>query len=437
VLRYNAVADTTETVRPDREPELARARAGLVVIWPPSPEVHPLRDGLVLGREPPADLVLRDNAVSRRHARMARAGGGWTIEDLGSHNSTFVDGQAVVASTPVAHDSLVRLGSTLLLLVEDIETFHGWCRDQSGDLVGGSAIDRLREFIARFAEGALDLLVVGETGTGKELVARAIHAASGLHGPLVPVNCAAVPQNLFESAFFGHRRGSFTGATQDALGYFRAASGGTLFLDEVGELPLEAQAKLLRAIEQREVQPVGAGAPERVQVRVVAATHKNLEAEVIRGGFRRDFYERLGGVAHWIPPLRDRREDIVLLVRHFLSKYESEGPPGAEPTVETLEALALYGWPGNVRELERTVRELLAHARTAGGAELRVSFLPERIRGAPRGDSLLRRIEEGLRAHGGNVLRAAEALGIARSQIYATLQRHGRTAEEFRDRSQP
>ena len=254
------------------------------------------------------------------------------------------------------------------------------------DIVGDSpAMQRVFALIERVAPSPVSVLIQGETGSGKELVARALHQQSGRKGAFLAENCAAVPANLLESELFGHKRGSFTGAVADRDGHFVAADGGTLFLDEIGDMPLEMQAKLLRVLESREVRPVGANATVKVDVRVLAASHRDLEALVREKGFREDLLYRLNVVTIHVPPLRDRREDIAHLARAFLARANAEASPGgssgastgarrAEWSAEALAVLERYDWPGNVRQLQNEVQRAVA---LSGGRILPSAFSPE------------------------------------------------------------
>ena len=243
-------------------------------------------------------------------------------------------------------------------------------------LVGIS--ESMREVFAlvrKVAASEATVLIGGESGTGKELVARAIHSGSERQGgPFVAVNCAAIPRDLLESELFGHTRGAFTGAIKERKGKFEQAEGGTLFLDEVGELPLDLQPKLLRALQEREIEPVG-GTARKIDVRLVAATNRDLEAALGEGSFREDLYYRLAVIPLHLPPLRERRDDIPLLVRHFLDKHGKNPPVVCSEAA--LEALADYDWPGNVRELENAVERMLILRRGAG---IELDDLPPKIR---------------------------------------------------------
>ena len=321
---------------------------------------------------------------------------------------------------------------------------------RAGELLVGktSAMVDLYKTIGRVAPTDAGVLLLGESGTGKELVARAIHYHSRRsEGQFVAVNMAAIPTELIEAELFGHERGAFTGAVEARTGLFRQAHGGTLFLDEVGDLPRPLQAKLLRVLQEQEVTPLGGQKPIPVNVRIIAATHQNLESAVRDGRFREDLYFRLNVVPIHIAPLRDRREDIPLLVSHFVERFGEElGLPRRWPTESALAALTRHSWPGNVRELENVIKRSLALAwgeviteedvhlasdrRTAGtdwmeGVRREVGAMLDDPDTAPeRGPywSILERVEtavlvEALERAGGNQLRAARLLGINRNTL--------------------
>ncbi len=303
--------------------------------------------------------------------------------------------------------------------------------------------ERFREifaFIGRAAPTDASVLILGESGTGKELVARAIHRESPrADRAFVVVNCAALPETLAEAELFGHAKGAFTGAEQARPGYFAAAHGGTIFLDEVGELPEAVQAKLLRVLEAGEVAPVGEAATRRVDVRVVAATNRDLRAAAEAGDFRQDLSYRLNVLAVTLPPLRERGEDVRLLLEHFLEYYAARvGRPKLRFSEEALARCLAYSWPGNVRELRNMVERV---AILAEGEEVKLRELPEEIRGprpapagpAAQGAAPFRSLGDVEKAHilrvldaaGGNKTRAAEILGIDRSTLYARLRQYG------------
>jgi two-component system nitrogen regulation response regulator NtrX len=317
--------------------------------------------------------------------------------------------------------------------------------DERYVMVGESpALRRLRAEIEQAAPSNGRALVFGENGTGKELVARAIHAGSlRASGPFVEVNCAAIPEELIESELFGHVKGAFTGALAARKGKFELADGGTLFLDEIGDMSLKTQAKVLRALQEQRIEPVGGAGSVEVDVRVIAATNKNLEEEIQRGRFRDDLYFRLNVIPFHVPPLRDRREDIPLLARHFihlLSAEHGRRPRALAP--EALAALSRLPWPGNVRELRNIIERLviMTPGDTIERRHLPASLLetlPEdassAAEGAGDGGTLVeareaferRYILEKYRECGGNMSRTAEVLGVERSNLYRKMKAHG------------
>ena len=290
--------------------------------------------------------------------------------------------------------------------------------------------------IAHAADAAVPVLVIGESGTGKELVARAIHSHSRRNNrPFVAVNCGAIAETLLESELFGHVRGSFTGAVSDTKGLFEQAHGGTVFLDEIGETSPALQVKLLRVLEEGEVRPVGAGRPLKVDARVVAATNVELEKEVAEGRFRQDLFYRLSVVVIRVPPLRERRADIPLLVTQFLSNACARAGRQVEFSSTALEALSSYSWPGNVRELENTVERLVlfSHGSVIDRADLPATF----VGGSPDMATALfadlppleeierRYLLHVLEAVSGNRTRAADVMGIDRRTLYRMAERFG------------
>ncbi len=281
------------------------------------------------------------------------------------------------------------------------------------------------------------VLIQGESGTGKEVIARHIHNMSNRSdGPCLSINCGALPENLLESELFGHVKGSFTGAVRDKQGLFAAARGGSFFLDEVGEMPPALQIKLLRVLQEREAIPVGATEAVTVDVRIIAATNRDLEEEIRRGNFRSDLFYRLNVIALYLPPLRERRDDIVLLIEAFLQRLASErGIPPKALSADALDAVMVYDWPGNVRELENALEHAVV---LSPGEMIDPQHLPERIT-KPRKEPLvadrsyqnptLEVIERAyimwvLQAEGGNKTRAAEVLGIDPSTLYRKLSRY-------------
>jgi two-component system response regulator PilR (NtrC family) len=250
--------------------------------------------------------------------------------------------------------------------------------------------------ILKVAPAKTNVLIIGESGTGKELVARMIHDSGPLKGkPFIPVNCGAIPENLIESEMFGHKKGSFTGAVADKVGLFQAADGGTLFLDEVGELPLQMQVKLLRAIQDRMVRKVGSNDDVKIDVRIIAATNRNLEEAVKKGTFREDLYYRLNVLLIKTPPLRERGGDIEFLAKIFVDRFsERQGRKGMKLSEESLEAVKKYAWPGNIRELENTMERVVT---LEPGMEIQIQHFPTNVRAVGDGSAKGTSSNEGLR----------------------------------------
>jgi two-component system nitrogen regulation response regulator NtrX len=320
--------------------------------------------------------------------------------------------------------------------------------DERYVMIGESAaVERLRAEIAQAAPSNGRVLIYGENGTGKELVARQVHAQSHrARGPFVEVNCAAIPEELIESELFGHARGAFTGALAARKGKFELADGGTLFLDEIGDMSLKTQAKVLRALQEQRIEPVGGAGGVDVDVRVIAATNKDLEAEIRAGRFREDLYFRLNVIPFHVPPLRERREDVPLLARHFLRVLSAEhGRRAREIAEDALDALAALTWPGNVRELRNILERLVI---MTPGERIERRHLPASLfapadapvlaaiepAAEPGGDGTLiaardeferRYIQQRYRECGGNMSRTAEALGVERSNLYRKMKAFG------------
>ncbi len=402
---------------------------------------RPLCSPITIGRGEDNDWVLADSHVSRRHVSLLPQGDGVRIRDHGSKNGTFVNGVRVA-------EGLLPVGARLTVGRTEFLLRLASRGTEQRELIGDSpAMARLREQVQTFAPTELPILILGESGTGKELVARALHAQSGRRGSLVVVNCGALPRELIESELFGHERGAFTGAEKKHLGCFGEADGGTLFLDEIGELPLELQPRLLRALESRSIRPVGATRELAVDVRILAATHRDLEGAVRTGRFRADLYYRLCGFELAIPALRERPGDIPLLVQHFLQQAESRGQlPGRWLGAGAAEALMGYPWPGNVRELRAAV---LRAAHLAGPTLSADDILPASRRSsspgrspepeptaslasqlAPTGSVSFAEIErqaylQALAQAGGSCRRAAEILQLPKSTLHDKLRRLG------------
>jgi transcriptional regulator with GAF, ATPase, and Fis domain len=384
-----------------------------------------------VGAASSCDLVLDDPAVSRRHLELETVPEGVLVRDLASRNGTFYLGQRVerIVLSPGA---IVQAGNTVLAVEIDpsaltseeplpLAGFRG--------MVGASpAMQALFGTIARLDGSLVPVLIRGETGVGKELVARALHEGSRVaEGPFVPVNCGALPRELVASTLFGHRKGAFTGATTARRGAFGAAEGGTLLLDEIGELPIDLQPALLRALERGEVVPVGEDVPTQVSVRILAATNRDLATDVRAGRFREDLYYRLAVVPLGVPPLRERPEDIGPLAELFARQ---EGHPALPPDV--IDDLAQRPFPGNVRELRNAVLAFVALGRldatpprSAGppaldaalgeAVRLDVPFLEQREAIAERFTALY--LERLLREAGGNQTAAAKLAGLDRTYL--------------------
>jgi DNA-binding NtrC family response regulator len=423
----------------------------LAPAWPLS------RSPATVGRDETAEVWLPVNAVSRRHAEVSLLRGGWHLRDLGSTNGILVDGRRIdeCALEPLAE---LRVGDAILKLVTtNIEEYAAYridgvmppglsrrCREGT-QLAGGMQMDRIAAEVERLAPLELAVVVEGESGTGKELVARELHQKSDRVGEFRAVNCAAIPPSLLESELFGFRRGAFTGADRDHPGLFRAAHRGTLLLDEIGDMPLAAQAKLLRVLQTKEVVPLGATHPEPVDVRIVCATHRDLRRLLAMEAFRQDLYARLAEATLRLPPLRERKEDVFLLVRTFLARH---GRPELEPTFASMLALLHYEWPLNVRELESCIKRAAA---LCEGSTLTPDLLPDPVRevmvsygqpvsldmlepstnadaGAPT-ESTLRDL---LTRHRGNVAAVGRELGKARMQIHRWMRRYDIDVTDYR-----
>jgi len=396
---------------------------------------------LTIGRDTGCAVQLEGHDVSRRHAAVRRGpGAAVSIADLGSRNGVRVNGRPISEAELHAGD-VVRLGGWIGV----VANAPGEVVEIASGLWGGPGLQAVVGPARQVASSDLPVILEGETGTGKEVVANAVHHWSGRTGAFVAVNCAALPEALAEGELFGYRRGAFTGADRPSAGFFRSADEGTLLLDEVQDLPLGLQAKLLRVLEQREVQPLGETRPVPVNVRVVVAGQQALIESVRAGRFRADLMARLDGLTVRLPPLRQRREDVLPLFSRLLEGVGRGRAPAFETDVA--ERLCLHDWPFNVRELVLLVRRLIA----LHGAEttLRGAHLPERIgqAGAPAGSGAspvaaapgatpvpggpgaapaepvqLPALVAALRASGGNVARAAALLGISRQRAYRLME---------------
>jgi DNA-binding NtrC family response regulator len=388
-----------------------------------------------IGSHPSNDLVIDDPTVSRFHCELAIAGSRVRVRDLDSRNGTAIGELGITDALVPAGTTLVLGNSTVRVDVDpgvaEIES-----AEQFGGLVGTSAA--MREVFSQLAKIALSdatVLVEGETGTGKEGIAKAVHdAGSRAKGPFVVLDCGAIPAPLLEAELFGHEAGAFTGATDRRIGVFEQASGGTLFLDEIGELPLELQPKLLRALESREIRRVGGRASIACDLRIVAATNRDLRAEVNGGSFRADLYYRLAVIKLLLPPLRDRAGDMPLLVDHLLRDIGAAASIAAELSHPSFVALlAAAPWPGNVRELRNHLEQCVVFGErrapsspsTPHPAERVDPTLPYEVARRQALDAFERDyVTQALARHAGNVAAAARAAGVNRTYFHRLLSRH-------------
>ena len=380
---------------------------------------------VVVGSADDADLVVRDRAVSARHCVLTQVDGRMAVEDLGSKNGTYL-GPARVREAWCAPGTALTIGHATLVcgavdrdassdeLLEDDEAAF---RPLPGVVGHSPAIRRMAAQVRRLAKVAMPVLIAGETGTGKELVARALHQEGPrASGPFVPMNVSALPRELVESELFGHERGAFTGAVNRRLGAFSEAEGGTLFLDEIGELPLDAQPKLLRALDGYEVRRVGgAGGGRRANVRVVAATHVPLEERVEAGLFRRDLFHRLEVFVVPVPALRERLTDIGPIARVMLRDMATDLGI-RELSVDAISRLQSHGWPGNVRELRNVLMRAADAADDDRVLDARAIERGLRVRESRPPMTFTPQLAKvWLAQHGGNLSAAARAAGYART----------------------
>jgi two-component system, NtrC family, nitrogen regulation response regulator NtrX len=415
------------------EEALARATSGdfdvvLLDVWLPGLDGLQTLSRIQAMQRPPAVIMISGHSTIETAVRATKLGAFDFIEKPLSLEKVVV---------------LVRNAVQQRRLAEENQLLRSEL-GQKYQVIGDSVpMKAMRQQIAVTAPTNGRVLIYGESGTGKELVARSLHTASLRSGGLfVEVNCAAIPEELIESELFGHVKGSFTGATEDKIGKFQKADGGTLFLDEIGDMSLRTQSKVLRVLEEQRFEPVGSNQTVNADVRVIAATNKNLEQEIARGAFRQDLFYRLNVIPFYVPPLRDRKEDIAILARHFLSEFSSAyGKRTRELSDTAMDILLRYPWPGNVRELRNLVERLVIicpHARiephhlppelfrgAAESPQQPYSTLHE-ARSAYEREFILRKLQE----HRWNMTQTASALGLERSHLYRKMKSLGITAPD-------
>ncbi len=407
---------------------------------------------LLVGQHRNNDLVLTDDTISRYHLEIQVRKTGLFIKDLETTNGTFY-GAAKVGTLEVTSAAQLRLGKHTRIELTPVDTdvtLGAYQGDRFGDAVGSSdAMKALFAMLSKVAPTDATVLLEGETGTGKEVISEAIHQQSSrANGPFVVVDCGAIPENLVGSELFGHRKGAFTGATTDKQGLIKAAHGGTLFLDEIGELSLELQPQLLRVLEKREIRHIGDSKSQSVDIRVIAATNRNLLEMVKEGMFREDLYYRLAVVRAFLPPLRERGDDIALLAMRFADNFTSSF--ALSPTL--LEALKNHSWEGNVRELRNVVERALSLRGIDGQASATDILSPLSNRSSARAATapvhaemldmpfkeakgLLVEaferdyLEQLLTKHRGNISQAANEAGIDRNYIHRLVKKYGLTID--------
>jgi DNA-binding NtrC family response regulator len=415
-------------------------------------------DSFRIGKSRDNELVLADETVSRIHCEVSRGQKGYLLRDLGSINGTLLDG-AEIKEAWLKPGAVITVGKVELKVrpfSERIEILPS-DTDRYGEVVGRSvAMRQVFGLLERLGPTDATVLIGGETGTGKDVLARSIHQLGPRRDrPFIVVDCGAVVGSLIESELFGHEKGAFTGATSRRQGAFELAHGGTLFLDEIGELPLDLQPKLLRALEQRQFRRVGGNENRSVDIRVIAASKRNLKMEVERGKFREDLYFRLAVVPVELPALRERREDIPVLVENLLARIAEADSSGSTPTrvsEQTLDALRAHDWPGNVRELRNVLERASYLSRAAGHDEVHLGMVPFAGAAAPPpdepdGDEGMPDFEPGksyrdtkaewealfekrfvawlLEQSDGNISAAARAADMDRKYLYKLARRHG------------
>ena len=425
-----------------------------VVAGPDVGKIIELAQPTILIGRTGADLNLTDPKVSGLHAELRLQADGYRVRDLGSTNGTHVRGVRIVDGF-IAPGATLQIGKSAIVFdpLDESVSVPLWHESRLHGLIGGSAAMRhMFDLINRFAQSDATVLIQGETGAGKEGVADAIHQCSPRRdGPFVVLDCSAIPEQLFEDQIFGHEQGAFTGAGKATVGVFEAAHGGTLFLDEIGELPLDVQAKLLRAVETRKVRRLGSTKVIASDVRIIAATNRDLATEVNRGTFRSDLFYRLSVAKLAVPSLRERRDDIPLLVEHFLRQLTATiGNKDPRLPEDFLARAQRHAWPGNVRELRNAVERACllpnhptlgfdAPLKKDGGGLGEVDIdIPFKVAKQKLVDEFDRRyLETLLELHDNNISAAARAAGIDRMSIYKMIRRLGLDKQSAEDSRAP
>ncbi len=394
-------------------------------------------------------IAVADGRMSSAHARLTSALARWVVEDTGSRNGTRVNGQTVERHV-LCDGDLLELGHTFFIYRESTEGGDIDLLAEVGSQPGMSTLSQtlLSEFsrLEQLSPTNLAVLLLGGSGTGKELLARAVHALSGRTGAFIGVNCSAIPETLVESEFFGHNKGAFSGAVSDQVGLIRSAEGGTLFLDEIGDLALASQAKLLRVLQEREVRPVGAARSVPVDVRVISATHQDLGSKIESGEFRDDLFSRISGFTVSLPALCERREDLGLLIGELLKRLVPDRADLVRFNIEAGRHLFDYPWPRNIRELENCLATATV---LAGENPIEVEHLPKSITGPSVDTSNAQEspsrsltteqrehraeLMELLRTHHGNVSAVARAVGKDRKQVRRWIKRYDLIPADFLD----
>jgi two-component system response regulator AtoC len=432
----------------------APERRNLLAFWPDQIAAFalPAHGNVTIGRAQDCEIHVDHASVSRRHAALHVATDGLWVEDLGSSNGTRLSGRRLPAHerVPVTRGAIIEIGlATLVIHGSDVPaSILRGPRPSASEPSSGSTeptMSRIRRLVELVAPARISVVLLGETGVGKEVTADAIHRHSPRAGkPFLRLNCGALPEALLESELFGYERGAFTGAVQPKAGLLESAEGGTVFLDEIAELPLLTQAKLLRVLESREALRLGALIPRAIDVRFIAATNRDLEKMVAAGTFRPDLFYRLSGMTITLPPLRERVDEIPGLVRVFTAQSTSDlNRHVAEVTPTAMAALVAAPWPGNIRELRNVIERALI---LCGNGPIDLSHLPESKRArpaeshvpvvgrpSPKGGGLRseleelerRRIVDALDQSAGNQTQAAKILGISRRTLLGRLDAYG------------